>query len=128
MAELWGTNFKVVNNSNYTITCSGGVDLNPIIASQEEAEWTETSQTLNLNLAFTDENGAYVTANLSYNSNDGVTANRGLVSSPNILLLVEVNGNEEASATLSTNGVQTICEWTAYEDGGNITLTFDQVV
>lgn len=128
MAELWGTNFKVVNNSNYTITCSGGVDLNPIIASQEEAEWTETSQTLNLNLAFTDENGAYVTANLSYNSNDGVTANRGSVSSPNILLLVEVNGNEEASATLSTNGVQTICEWTAYEDGGNITLTFDQVV
>lgn len=128
MAELWGTNFKVVNNSNYTITCSGGVDLNPIIASQEEAEWTETSQTLNLNLAFADENGAYVTANLSYNSNDGVTANRGSVSSPNILLLVEVNGNEEASATLSTNGVQTICEWTAYEDGGNITLTFDQVV
>lgn len=128
MAELWGTNFKVVNNSNYTITCSGGVDLNPIIASQEEAEWTETSQTLNLNLAFTDENGAYVTANLSYNSNDGVTANRGSVSSPNILLLVEVNGNEEASATLSTNGVQTICDWTAYEDGGNITLTFDQVV
>ena len=128
MAELWGTNFKVVNNSNYTITCSGGVDLNPIIASQEEAEWTETSQTLNLNLAFADENGAYVTANLSYNSNDGVTANRGSVSSPNILLLVEVNGNEEASATLSTNGVQTICEWTVYEDGGNITLTFDQVV
>lgn len=128
MAELWGTNFKVVNNTNYTITCSGGVDLNPIIASQEEAEWTETSQTLNLNLAFADENGAYVTANLSYNSNDGVTANRGSVSSPNILLLVEVNGNEEASATLSTNGVQTICEWTAYEDGGNITLTFDQVV
>lgn len=128
MAELWGTNFKVVNNSNYTITCSGGVDLNPIIASQEEAEWTETSQTLNLNLAFADENGAYVTANLSYNSNDGVTANRGSVSSPNILLLVEVNGNEEASATLSTNGVQTICDWTAYEDGGNITLTFDQVV
>jgi|688.fasta_scaffold375326_2 hypothetical protein len=128
MAELWGTNFKVVNNTNYTITCSGGVDLNPIIASQEEAEWTETSQTLNLNLAFADENGAYVTANLSYNSNDGVTANRGSVSSPDILLLIQVNGNEEASATLSTNGVQTICVWTAYEDGGNITLTFDQVV
>lgn len=128
MAELWGTNFKVVNNTNYTITCSGGVDLNPIIASQEEAEWTETSQTLNLDLAFADENGAYVTANLSYNSNDGVTANRGLVSSPNILLLIQVNGNEESSATLSTNGVQTICAWTAYEDGGNITLTFDQVV
>ena len=128
MAELWGTNFKVVNNTNYTITCSGGVDLNPIIASQEEAEWTETIQTLNLNLAFADENGAYVTANLSYNSNDGVTANRGSVSSPDILLLIQVNGNEEASATLSTNGVQTICVWTAYEDGGNITLTFDQVV
>ena len=114
MAELWGTNFKVVNNTNYTITCSGGVDLNPIIASQEEAEWTETSQTLNLNLAFADENGAYVTANLSYNSNDGVTANRGLVSSPDILLLIQVNGNEEASATLSTNGVLTIFEWSEY--------------
>jgi hypothetical protein len=128
MAELWGTNFKVVNNTNYTITCTGGVDSNPVIQSSETLEWTETSQTLNLNLELADESGVYVTANLSYNSVDGVVANRGLVSSPDILLLVEVAGDETASATLSSNGAQTVCAWAIYENGGNITLTFDQVV
>ena len=128
MEELWGTNFKVVNNTNYTITCNGGIDYNPVIETGLTNEWTETSKTLSLNMEFSDENGAYVTANLSYNSVDGITADRGLVSSPNILVLVEVNGNEEASATLSSNGVQTICAWTAFELGGNITLTFDQVI
>ena len=128
MAELWGTNFKIVNNTNYTITCSGGVDLNPVIQSLQTLEWTETSQTLNLNLELADESGVYVTANLSYNSVDGIVANRGLVSSPNILLLVEVAGDDTASATLSSNGAQTVCAWAIYENGGNITLTFDQVV
>lgn len=128
MAELWGTNFKVVNNTNYTITCNGGIDLNPTILSGVTFEWTETSQTLNLNMEFADENGTYVTANISYNSVDGITANRGSVSSPDMLLLVEVSGDDTASATLSTNGVQTICAWSVYENGGNINLTFDQVV
>lgn len=128
MEEIWGTNFKVVNNTNYTITCANGIDVNPVIPSQETTEWTETNKSISLDLVFSDENGDYITANLSYNSTDGVTANRGLVSSPEILLLVEVNGNEFASATLSTNGVETICQWSAYELGGNISLTFDQVV
>lgn len=128
MEELWGTNFKVVNNTNYTIACSNAVDYNPTIQSLQSVEWTETSKSLNMNLDLSDSNGGYVTANLSYNSNDGINADRGQVSSPNIIVLVEVNGDESASVTLSSNGSQQVCDWSVFQNGGNITLTFDQVV
>lgn len=128
MEELWGTNFKIINNTDYDMVCSGSNYYNPIIYTGQTVEWTEIPKELSLTFSFSGESGVYMVSTVSYGSTIGVNADRGFLVSQDIELFMEILGFEYASETQSNNEDTITFPWNIYSNGGNITLIYNKIV
>lgn len=128
MAELWGINVKIVNNTDYDIAITGA-EIDPLtIFASNIVEWTEIGKSVAFNTDFsTSAITSYMNGSVLWNSTDGMVVNRGDLATQNISMEIFVNGMSEFSQTQTTNGVVTVCTWDDIIDGGNLTLTFNAV-
>lgn len=129
MEEIWGINLKIENNTDFVVQISGAQFEPLVVQSLSVLEWTEIIKTLSLTLTFKDENDNNVmVGTLIYNSTDGVVVNRGDLNDQTISMGIFVNGENEINETQTSNGEVTVCAWDDIINGGNITLTYNNVV
>lgn len=127
--EIWGINFKMVNNTELQLEISGGENGSFQIEPNSTIEWTEIVKTISLSTVFKDENeNSIMSGSLVYNSVDGVVADRGDLTNQTYSMNVYVNGENEFDETQTSNGSINVCTWDDIINGGNITLSFDEIV
>jgi len=129
MEEIWGINLRIENNTDFVVQIANA-EFDPfVVESLSVLEWTEIIKTLSLTLTFKDENDNNVmVGTLVYNSTDGVIVNRGDLNDQTISMDILVNGENEFNQTQISNGAVTVCTWDDIIRGGNIGLSFNNVV
>ena len=129
MEEIWGINLRIENNTDFVVQIANA-EFDPfVVESLSVLEWTEIIKTLSLTLTFKDENDNNVmVGTLVYNSTDGVIVNRGDLNDQTISMDIFVNGENEFNQTQISNGAVTVSTWDDIIRGGNIGLSFNNVV
>jgi hypothetical protein len=129
MEEIWGINLRIENNTDFVVQIANAELDTFVVESLSVLEWTEIIKTLSLTLTFKDENDNNVmVGTLVYNSTDGVIVNRGDLNEQTISMVIFVNGENEFNETQISNGAVTVCTWDDIIGGGNIGLSFNNVI
>jgi hypothetical protein len=123
---MWQANITLTNNTNYNLTIDGVGPGNQTISPNSQATWssTEVHNTKNL-LFWTQPNVWYMQGNLSFGPEAGVYVDRGWMAADDqsIKMVAVANGK---SWTQIQNGGETLLAWNEFEDGGDISLTFEK--
>lgn len=129
MDELWGINVKIINNTEYNITVTTPSNDSISVWPASSAEWTDVNKnSLSTTDFSTSAVTSYMTGSFLWNSTDGMVVNRGNLVNQDIAVEIYVNGIVEVNETQATNGAVTVCDWDDFIDGGNLTLTFNNLV
>lgn len=123
---MWQTNITINNNTEYNLTIDGVGPGNTTIGANSTTQWSseEVHNTKSL-LFWVQENVWYMEGNLSFGPEGGVYVDRGWMSDNDqtIQMIANPNGKEW---TQTANGGETLLQWNEFEDGGDITLTFNK--
>jgi hypothetical protein len=124
---MWQANVTINNNTSYNLTVGGIGPGNTTIGSNSSTSWvsTEVHNTKNL-LFWIQENVWFMQGNLSFGPEAGVYVDRGWMTPEHqtIELIAEANGS---TFTYTENGGSQILAWNAFEQGGDINLTFNNI-
>lgn len=124
---MWQANVTINNNTSYNLIVDGIGPGNTAIGSNSSTSWvsTEVHNTKNL-LFWIQENVWFMQGNLSFGPEAGVYVDRGWMTPEHqtIELIAEVNGS---TFTYTENGGSQILAWNAFEQGGDINLTFNNI-
>lgn len=124
---MWTANVTIQNNTDYKLTINGVGPGNTTIGANSSTQWSsqEVNNTKSL-LFWIQENVYYMQGNLSFGPNSGIYVDRGWMADDDqsIIMVADANGKE---FTQTSNGGEMLVLWNDFEDGGNITLTFNKV-
>jgi len=123
---MWQANITINNNTNYNLTIDGVGPGNTTIGGNSSTSWssTEVHNTKSL-LFWVQENVWYMQGNLSFGPEAGVYVDRGWMVENDQTIERSANANGK-EWTQTSNGGETLLQWNEFEDGGDITLTFNK--
>ena len=123
---MWQANITIHNNTNYNLTVDGVGPGNTTIGPNSVTEWSsvEVHNTKSL-LFWVTPNVWYMQGNLSFGPEAGVYVDRGWMADNDQTIKMTAVANGK-SWTQTANGGETLLAWNEFEDGGDITLTFDK--
>lgn len=125
--DAWQANCEIVNNTTYNIDMTGAGAGNTTISPNGTYKWTSTDVNNAKALRFWIEpNIYYMQGNLSFGPQSGVYVDRGWMAADDqtIEMFAIANGKEFIQ---KTNGGETLLAWNEFEQGGNISLTFNHI-
>lgn len=124
--HMWQANITINNNTGYNLTIDGVGPGNTTMAPNSTFTWssTEVHNTKSL-LFWLQPNVWYMQGNLSFGPEAGVYVDRGWMAEGDQSIIMTAVANNE-SWTQTVNGGKTLLQWNEFENGGNITLTFDK--
>lgn len=123
---MWQANVTIINNTNYSLTVDGVGPGNISIDENQQTSWSSEEVHNTKSLLFWKTPGEfYMQGNLSFGPEAGVYVDRGWQAEDDqsIEMVAVANGK---SWTQSQNGGETLLAWNEFEQGGNITLTFNE--
>ena len=124
--HMWQANITINNNTGYNLTIDGVGPGSTTMAPNSTFTWSsnEVHNTKSL-LFWVEQNVWYMQGNLSFGPEAGVYVDRGWMADNDqtIEMVASANGKEW---TQTSNGGETLLQWNEFENGGNITLTFDK--
>jgi hypothetical protein len=123
---MWQANITIQNNTDYNLTVDGVGPGNTTIGPNSETQWSseEVHNTKSL-LFWVTPNVWYMQGNLSFGPEAGVYVDRGWMADNDQTIMMTADANGK-SWTQTANGGETLLAWNEFEDGGDITLTFDK--
>lgn len=123
---MWQANITITNNTDYNLTVDGVGPGNTTIDANSQTSWssTEVHNTKSL-LFWVTPNVWYMQGNLSFGPEAGVYVDRGWMADNDqtIKMTAVANGVQWVQ---TANGGATLLAWNLFEDGGDISLTFDK--
>jgi hypothetical protein len=124
--HMWQANITIQNNTDYNLTVDGVGPGNTTIGANSQTQWSsqEVHNTKSL-LFWVTPNVWYMQGNLSFGPEAGVYVDRGWMAEDDqtIKMTAVANGTQWEQ---TANGGATLLAWNQFEDGGDITLTFDK--
>jgi hypothetical protein len=123
---MWQANVTIKNNTDYNLTIDGVGPGNTTTGPNSSTQWSsqEVHNTKSL-LFWVQENVWYMQSNLSFGPEAGVYVDRGWMADNDQTISMTANANgKEWIQTL--NGGETLLQWNEFENGGDITLTFNK--
>ena len=123
---MWQANITINNNTGYNLTIDGVGPGNTTMVPNSTFSWssTEVHNTKSL-LFWVEPNVWYMQGNLSFGPEAGVYVDRGWMAEGDQSIIMTAVANSE-SWTQTVNGGKTLLQWTEFENGGDITLTFNK--
>lgn len=123
---MWQANITIQNNTDYYITVDGVGPGNSTIGPNSPNQWSsqEVHNTKAL-LFWVTPNVWYMQGGLSFGPEAGVYVDRGWMAGNDQTIKMTAVANGK-SWTQTANGGETLLEWNQFEDGGDISLTFDK--
>ena len=123
---MWQANVTINNNTEYNVTIDGVGPGNNTIGPNSQTSWSsqEVHNTKSL-LFWVTPNVWYMQGNCSFGPEAGVYVDRGWMADNDqtIEMIAVVNGK---SWTQTSNGGETLLAWNEFEQGGDISLTFNK--
>jgi hypothetical protein len=123
---MWQANITITNNTDYNLTVDGVGPGNTTIDANSQTSWssTEVHNTKSL-LFWVTPNVWYMQGNLSFGPEAGVYVDRGWMADNDqtIKMTAVANGVQWVQ---TANGGATLLAWNLFENGGDISLTFDK--
>jgi hypothetical protein len=123
---MWQANVTIQNKTDYNLTVDGVGPGNTTIGANSQTSWssTEVHNTKSL-LFWVTPNVWYMQGNLSFGPEAGVYVDRGWMADNDqtIKMTAVANGTQWEQ---TANGGESLLAWNQFEDGGDITLTFDK--
>lgn len=123
---MFEANVSITNNTEYHLTIWGDGPHKFVIEPFSNVQWV-SSETSNIkDIHFSQEpNVFFVSGEIIFGQNDGVYLNRGYMPEDNqfIEMITNVNGKEW---TQNSNGGNLILQPNEFQNGGNISLIFNQ--
>ncbi len=123
---MWQANITINNNTGYNLTIDGVGPGNTTMAPNSTFTWSsiEVHNTKSL-LFWLQPNVWYMQGNLSFGPEAGVYVDRGWMAEGDQSIIMTAVANGE-SWTQTVYGGKTLLQWNEFENGGDITLTFDK--
>ena len=123
---MWQANITINNNTGYNLTIDGVGPGSTTMVPNSTFTWssTEVHNTKSL-LFWVEQNVWYMQGNLSFGPEAGVYVDRGWMAEGDQSIIMTAVANGE-SWTQTINGGKTLLQWNEFENGGDITLTFDK--
>lgn len=123
---MWQANITIQNNTEYNLTVDGVGPGNTTIGANSQTQFssTEVHNTKSL-LFWVEPNVWYMQGNLSFGPEAGVYVDRGWMADNDQTIQMTAVANGK-SWTQTVNGGETLLAWNEFEDGGDISLTFDK--
>ena len=123
---MWQANVTIQNNTDYNLTVDGVGPGNTNIGPDSQTSWSSTEVHNTKSLLFWKTPGEfYMQGNLSFGPEAGVYVDRGWMADNDQTIQMTAVANGK-SWTQTANGGETLLAWNEFEDGGDITLTFDK--
>ena len=123
---MWQANITIINNTDYDLMIEGVGPGNTMLSGNSQTSWSsqEVNNTKSL-LFYHTLNVWYLQGNLSFGPEAGVYVDRGWMAEndQSIKMTAVANGKQWIQ---TSNGGTTLLAWNEFEDGGNISLTFDK--
>ena len=123
---MWQANITIQNNTDYNLTVDGVGPGNTTIGANSQTQWSsqEVHNTKSL-LFWVTPNVWYMQGNLSFGPEAGVYVDRGWMADNDqtIKMTAVANGTQWVQ---TANGGATLLAWNLFENGGDISLTFDK--
>ncbi len=125
--QAWEADVTIHNNTLYylTVTGTGPGNTTAVVAPNESHSWssTETYNTKNLLFWVSPGDGQpFIQGSCAFGPSAGVYVDRGWMADQTLCMDAVAN---EASVTQCSNGGSTLLAWDKFEEGGEITLTFE---
>ena len=123
---MWQANVTITNNTTLNLTIDGVGPGNTNIGPNSNTSWSSTEVHNTKSLLFWNTPGEfYMQGNLSFGPEAGVYVDRGWMAEDDqtIEMIAVANGK---SWTQTSNGGETLLAWNEFEQGGNISLTFNK--
>jgi len=123
---MWQANVTIQNNTDYSLSIEGVGPGNTIVSGNSQVSWSsqEVHNTKAL-LFYHVINDWYMQGNLSFGPEAGVYVDRGWMADNDQTIKMTASAN--GTTWIQTeNGGETLLAWNQFEDGGDITLTFDK--
>ncbi len=124
---MWQANIIIQNNTSYNLKIDGVGPGNQTIGPSNGASWSSTEVHNTKSLLFWTTPGVwYMQGNLSFGPEAGVYVDRGWMAEgdQSIEMIAVANGK---TWTQTQNGGETLLAWNEFEQGGDISLTFNQL-
>ena len=124
---MWQANITIKNNTDYNLTVDGVGPGNTNIGPDSQTSWSSAEVHNSKSLLFWKTPGEfYMQGNLSFGPEAGVYVDRGWMAEDDqsIEMIADANGK---TWTQTQNGGETLLAWNEFEQGGNITLTFNKL-
>lgn len=124
----WNVNVKITNNTEWMLGIVNNYMPFVQLNTGDSHSW-DTDMTNNAN-AIRFWEGEYqppflMEGNLSFGPEAGVYVDRGWLDPENQVVSMTVDANGK-SWTQTSNGGETLLQWNEFEQGGNITVTFNK--
>jgi hypothetical protein len=122
---MWQANVTIRNNTKYNITVDGVGPGNTLINAGGSTNYSSKEVHNSKSLLFwVTANEYYMQGNLSFGPEAGVYVDRGWMAADDQSIKMTAVAN--AKEWIQTeNGGETLLAWNEFEDGGDVTLTFD---
>ena len=123
---MWTANVTIKNNTDYNLTIDGVGPGNTTTGPNSSTQWSsqEVHNTKSL-LFWVQENVWYMQGNLSFGPEAGVYVDRGWMADNDQTISMTANANGK-EWTQTSNGGETLLQSNEFENGGDITLTFNK--
>lgn len=123
---MWQANITIKNSTNYNLTIDGVGPGNTNIGPNSETQWSSNDVNNTKSLLFWETpNVWYMQGNLSFGPEAGVYVDRGWMADDD--QTISMKAVADGKQWIQTdNGGETLLAWNGFEDGGDITLTFDK--
>ncbi len=123
---MWQANITIQNNTDYNLTIDGVGPGNTNIGPDSQTSWSSTEVHNSKSLLFWKTPGEfYMQGNLSFGPEAGVYVDRGWEADNDQTIQMTAVANGK-SWTQTANGGETLLAWNEFEDGGDISLTFNK--
>lgn len=124
---MWQANVTIQNNTDYNLTVDGVGPGNTTISPSQSTSWASQEVHNSKSLLFWKEEGVYyMQGNLSFGPEAGVYVDRGWMAEDDQTISMTANANG-AVFVQTQNGGETLLAWNEFEQGGDISLSFNKV-
>ena len=123
---MWQANVIITNNTDYSLTIDGVGPGNISIGPSQGTSWSSEEVHNTKSLLFWKIPGEfYMQGNLSFGPEAGVYVDRGWQAEDDQSIEMIATANKK-TWTQTQNGGETLLAWNEFEQGGDISLTFNK--
>ena len=125
--QAWEADVTIHNDTQYylTVTGKGPGNTGDAVAPGQSYSWSSTETYNTKDLLFWEQAGVgqpFMQGSCAFGPTAGVYVDRGWMETQSLCMVAQAN---QASDTQCTNGGTTLLQWNEFEEGGDITLTFE---